>query len=264
MLKKIHYVKPSVQAKEHQKHAQRSQQLKDMVSDGSRRQAIIQAARQLIISQDFSKQDRRKANFLPSRQKAFHNSRSVTGAICSSRKTRSIEKRAGQSPKGFLNIQTSRQPELFEQPYQQPGDNMKDATIFHDSVKSQSVTETAARAILENDQAYQQVSAREAEQQTIFNVKTGTDFHPKKEKATRKSKMAGGHSLLGKPFGKQGAMAKNFKKINASNVHHTSNFDSVFNNTQSYDATEKTGEEGQQQNQVHTLSKEYVANTHGV
>lgn len=45
MLKKIHFVKPTVQLKDHQKHATKHKQLKEMVSEGSMRQAIVQAAR---------------------------------------------------------------------------------------------------------------------------------------------------------------------------------------------------------------------------
>ena len=52
MLKKIHYAKPSVQSSEHKKFHQKTQKLKKMVSDGSKRQSIVQAARDLIISQE--------------------------------------------------------------------------------------------------------------------------------------------------------------------------------------------------------------------
>jgi hypothetical protein len=52
MLKMIHAAKPTIQAKELLKHEKRSNQLKKMVSEGTKRQSIIQAARQLIISQE--------------------------------------------------------------------------------------------------------------------------------------------------------------------------------------------------------------------
>lgn len=89
MLKKIHFVKPSVQSREHQKHAQRSKQLKNMVSDGSKRQSLVQAARELIISKDFSKDDRKRAGFLmqkPQRASSGLRHHSQTEGGLSSRK----------------------------------------------------------------------------------------------------------------------------------------------------------------------------------
>ena len=55
MLQKIHYAKPTVQNKVLRKHEERTNQLKKMVSDGSRRQAVMQAARQLILSKDLNR-----------------------------------------------------------------------------------------------------------------------------------------------------------------------------------------------------------------
>lgn len=52
MLQKIHGARPSINKADIVKHAKKAKYLKKMVSDGSKRQSIIQAARQMIISQE--------------------------------------------------------------------------------------------------------------------------------------------------------------------------------------------------------------------
>ena len=59
-----------------------------------------------------------------------------------------------------------------------------------------SANGSAARAILENDQSLQQVSSREAEKQTIFNVKTGTEFVRKEKSTGKKSRASVEHFSL--------------------------------------------------------------------
>jgi hypothetical protein len=55
MLRKIHGARPSIKNSEFVKHEKKSKYLKKMVSDGSKRQSIIQAARAMIISQELPK-----------------------------------------------------------------------------------------------------------------------------------------------------------------------------------------------------------------
>lgn len=186
---------------------------------------------------------------LPKRHRTFFNSRSATAGMNSSRKiSRSHDKKAAQE----FDLQAGAHPELHEQQHQ-PGENMKDVTIFNDSVKSQSVNEAAARAILESDAAaQQQVSAREAEQQTIFNVKTTTEFNhaARKERSiAKKNRTSAANSGQPRGFAKPAMTGKNFKRINMLNVQR---LDSVFNNAQSFDGA------ADDQIRSQTLSKDFV------
>ena len=52
MLKKIHNAKPTVRNSDLLKHEAKTKQLKKMVSDGAKRQSILDAAREMIITKE--------------------------------------------------------------------------------------------------------------------------------------------------------------------------------------------------------------------
>ena len=61
MLKKIHFAEPSVKFQTYKNHEKNVERLKKQISSGASRQAMMQAARDMIISKEVSKI--RRTNF---------------------------------------------------------------------------------------------------------------------------------------------------------------------------------------------------------
>lgn len=62
LYKRLTQTKPSIQKKDHLRHEQRQKQLRQLVADGPKRQSVVQAARDLIISQTFQKEEKQRGN----------------------------------------------------------------------------------------------------------------------------------------------------------------------------------------------------------
>lgn len=55
MLKKIHFAEPSIKIQHYKDHEKNVEKLKRQISSGASRQAMMQAARDLIISKEIKK-----------------------------------------------------------------------------------------------------------------------------------------------------------------------------------------------------------------
>ena len=55
MLKKIHFAEPSIKIQYYKDHEKNTEKLKRQISTGASRQAMMQAARDLIISREINK-----------------------------------------------------------------------------------------------------------------------------------------------------------------------------------------------------------------
>ena len=56
MIKKIHCAQPTIKVTEFRNHEKQAKKLKKIVSTGDKRQSIVQAARELILSQELHAQ----------------------------------------------------------------------------------------------------------------------------------------------------------------------------------------------------------------
>mmetsp|Transcript_9386 Transcript_9386/g.14303 ORF Transcript_9386/g.14303 Transcript_9386/m.14303 type:complete len:155 (+) Transcript_9386:941-1405(+) len=97
MLRKIHFAQPSIKLSDLRRHELKTNKLKKMVSDGSKRQSLAQAARDIILSQEL------KSNIKNQKMIKLFQSKPAAGSSATKQHPERLIRSQGSAPRPVKN-----------------------------------------------------------------------------------------------------------------------------------------------------------------